>query len=166
LATPRLLVHDRGRVLADVACAIAGGARAISDCRVLTDQQELFGPVASVPTVWRTLEEFGAGGQHIQARVTAAVNAARAWAWAAIEGRHDGMPPLRIADKTLPGVVGIRLDATVTPAHSDKEGAEPNFKGSVITRCCPTATTPVSRWPGCSATAARGRTPSATMSRC
>ena len=32
--------HDRGRVLADLACAIAGGARAISDFRVLADQAE------------------------------------------------------------------------------------------------------------------------------
>jgi hypothetical protein len=29
----------------------------------------------------------------------------------------------------LEGVTCIRLDATVTPAHSDKEWAEPNFKG-------------------------------------
>jgi hypothetical protein len=129
LATGRLLVHDRGRVLADMACAIAGGARAVSDCRVVTDQQELFGLVASVPTMWRTLEEVGAGGQRSQARLTAAVNRARAWAWAGIEARHGGIPPLRVADKTLGGVVGIRLDATVTPAHSEKEGAEPNFKG-------------------------------------
>ena len=31
LATPRFLVHDRGRVTADLACAIADGARVISD---------------------------------------------------------------------------------------------------------------------------------------
>ena len=31
LASPRLLVHDRGRVLADLACAVADGARVISD---------------------------------------------------------------------------------------------------------------------------------------
>ena len=30
LVTPRLLVHDRGRVLADLACAIADGAEVIS----------------------------------------------------------------------------------------------------------------------------------------
>ena len=38
LATARLLVHDRGRVLADLACAIADGARVISDFRVMGDQ--------------------------------------------------------------------------------------------------------------------------------
>ena len=60
LASRRLLVHDRGRVLADLACAIADGAEVISDFRVMADQQELFGPVASVPTAWRTLNEIAA----------------------------------------------------------------------------------------------------------
>src|SRR5947208_9615659 len=53
LASRRLLVHDRGRVLADLACAIADGAEVISDFRVMADQGGLFGAVASVPTCWR-----------------------------------------------------------------------------------------------------------------
>src|SRR5277367_5791821 len=48
--------HDRGQVLVDMAVAIADGATAISDLRVLADQRALFGDVASVPTTWRTLE--------------------------------------------------------------------------------------------------------------
>ena len=47
--------HDRGRVFADLACAIGDGARVISDFRVMGDQRELLGPVASVPTAWRAL---------------------------------------------------------------------------------------------------------------
>jgi Transposase DDE domain group 1 len=43
--------------------------------------------------------------------------------------RHGKLPGVRIADKTLDGVTCIRLDATVTFAHSDKELAEPDFKG-------------------------------------
>ena len=62
LASPRLLVHDRGRVLADLACAIADGARVISDFRVMADQAELFGLVASVPTAWRMLKEIASAG--------------------------------------------------------------------------------------------------------
>src|SRR5690349_7164041 len=77
LATPRVLVHDRGRVLADLACAIADGARVISDFRVMSDQRELFGLVASVPTAWRTLAEIAGGGTRAEERITAAVNAAR-----------------------------------------------------------------------------------------
>ena len=57
----RVLGHDRGRVLADIACVIADGARAISDFRVLADQKDAFGQVASVPTAYRTLEEIAEG---------------------------------------------------------------------------------------------------------
>ena len=69
LASQRLLVHDRGRVLADLACAIADGAEVISDFRVMADQGGLFGPVASVPTCWRALNEIAAGGQRVAARI-------------------------------------------------------------------------------------------------
>jgi hypothetical protein len=72
LATPRLLIHDRGRVMADLACAIADGSEVISDFRVLADQKELFGLVASVPTAWRTLNETAGGGPRALARITKA----------------------------------------------------------------------------------------------
>ena len=129
LASPRLLIHDRGRVLADLACAIADGAEAISDFRVIGDQDDLFGLVASVPTAWRTLDEIARGGERALGRMTAAVNAARRQAWAAAAVRHGALPGIRVADKTLAGVTCIRLDASVVACHSDKEGAEPNFKG-------------------------------------
>jgi hypothetical protein len=129
LATPRILVHDRGRVLADLSCAIADGARVISDFRAMSDQRELFGLVASVPTAWRTLAEIARGGARADKRITAAVNMARRHAWAQVAARHGALPGIRLADKMLDGVVCIRLDATVTLAHSDKELAEANFKG-------------------------------------
>src|SRR5512135_636015 len=59
---------DRGRVFADLACAIADGARVISDFRVMGDQDEVFGQVASVPTAWRALKEAAAGGGRDQAQ--------------------------------------------------------------------------------------------------
>jgi hypothetical protein len=129
LASDRLLVHDRGRVLADLACAIADGAEVISDFRVIGDQEDLFGLVASVPTAWRTLNEIAGGGERALGRITTAVNAARRRAWAGIAARHGALPGIRIADKVLDGVTCIRLDASVVTCHSDKEGAEPNFKG-------------------------------------
>ena len=129
LASRRLLVHDRGRVLADLACAIADGAEVISDFRVMADQRELFGLVASVPTCWRALNEIAAGGGRPRARITAAVNAARRAAWAGIEARHGALPGVAIADRMLEGVTCLRLDASVVTCHSEKDGAEPNFKG-------------------------------------
>jgi hypothetical protein len=104
LATPRLLVHDRGRVLADLATAIADGAEVISDFAVVRHQEQLLGLVASVPTVWRMLDEIAAGGPRAQARITRAVNAARRSAWAAIEARHGAIPGIAIADRVLDGV--------------------------------------------------------------
>ena len=129
LASRRLLIHDRGQVLADLACAIADGAEVISDFRVMADQQELFGLAASVPTCWRVLSEIAGGGSRPLARVTVTVNGARRRAWAQIVARHGGLPGVAMADKVAEGVTCIRLDATVTPAHSDKELAEPNYKG-------------------------------------
>jgi Transposase DDE domain group 1 len=122
LASPRILVHDRGRVLADLACSIADGARVLSDFRVMGDQRELFGLVASVPTAWRTLQEIARGGTRAEARITTAVSAARRHAWAQVTARHGALPGVRVADKILEGVTCIRLDATVVPAHSPALG--------------------------------------------
>jgi hypothetical protein len=120
---------DRGRVFADLACAIADGARVISDFRVMGDQDEVFGQVASVPTAWRALKEAAVGGDRTRRKVTAAVNKARRYAWAQATDRYGQLPPVQVADRQLTGFTCIRLDATVVPAHSDKEQAEPNFKG-------------------------------------
>jgi len=104
LACSRLLVHDRGRVMADLACTIADGSEVISDFRVLADQKELSGVVASVPTVWRTLSEVAAGGPGALARISGAVTAARRRAWAAGGARHGALP-------------GVRTDATRPRPH-------------------------------------------------
>ena len=85
--------------------------------------------MASVPTAWRTLAEIARGGARADRRITAAVSMARRHAWAQVVARHGALPGVRLADKMLDGVVCIRLDATVTAAHSDKELAEANFKG-------------------------------------
>ncbi len=101
LASPRMLVHDRGRVLADVACAVADGARVISDFRVMSDQRELFGLVASVPTAWRTLNEIAGGGTRADKRITAAVNMGRA--------RSPHRPPDRpLSRRSPPGPLPLR----------------------------------------------------------
>ena len=48
--------HDPGRVLMDMAVAVADGATTISDVAVLADQAVLFGAVASDSTCWRLLD--------------------------------------------------------------------------------------------------------------
>lgn len=50
--------HDPGRVLVDLAVAVADGATTISEIAVLDDQSELFGRVASDSTCWRLLDRL------------------------------------------------------------------------------------------------------------
>ena len=54
-------VHDRGRVWVDVATMLASGGEAIADIDTLRHQTGLLGPIASPPTVWRTLDEATPG---------------------------------------------------------------------------------------------------------
>ena len=136
--------RHRGRLLVDAACALAAGATGMTDVEALTRQVELFGPGggASDSTVLRALDELAdrIGGTGLPGRrLSRALARARAKAWAAVIDRHGDLPAVAVAGLELrragtdgqPGrpVVVIRLDATVIPAASDKDGAEPNFKG-------------------------------------
>jgi hypothetical protein len=49
--------HDRGQVWVDVAVMLVAGGEAIADIDTLRHQASLLGPVASAPTVWRSLNE-------------------------------------------------------------------------------------------------------------
>jgi hypothetical protein len=120
-------VHDRGRVLGDLAVCIADGGRVLSDLATLRDQPELYGPVASDPTAWRTLEAIGEGERD---RIAAARARTRRRVWAQIITQQGRIPPSRVGDADLGKTVVIRMDATIQIAHSDKEGATGTFKGT------------------------------------
>ena len=102
--------HDRGGVLVDVAVMLADGGDTISDVAVLRDQPDLFGEVASHPTVWRTLASVDTVALE---RIKTARAEARANVWAAG------------AD---PGFYVIDIDATLVGSHSEKEHAAPTYK--------------------------------------
>jgi DDE family transposase len=120
-------VHDRGRVLADAAVLIADGGRVLSDLATLRDQTQLYGPVASDPTLWRALSEIGETQRRVIARARAKT---REHVWALIEKRHGRIPPSRVADTDLGKTIVIRMDASLVIAHSDKELAAGTYKGS------------------------------------
>ena len=120
-------VHDRGRVLTDLAVCIAEGGRVLSDLAALRDQAELYGPVASDPTAWRTLEAIG---ERERQHIAAARAKTRRRVWALSTARLGRIPPSKVADVDLGKTIVIRLDATIQIAHSDKEGAAGTFKGT------------------------------------
>ncbi|MCA1820225.1 MAG: hypothetical protein LC644_00230 [Pseudonocardia sp.] len=122
-----LPVHDRGRVLADTALLIADGGRVLSTLATLRDQGELYGPVAWAPTLWRALDEIGLAQRAKIARVRAKT---REHAWSLIEKRHGQIPPSTVADRDLGKAIGVRMDASLVIAHSDKELAAGTYQGS------------------------------------
>ena len=119
--------HDPGKVLLDVAIAVALGGDCLADVAAVRAQRDLFGVVASDPTVSRLFAALAADAASADAAV-AALRSARGMArdriWsrcrplAATPGTRDG------------GQVIVDIDATVVTAHSDKEGAEPTHKMS------------------------------------
>lgn len=109
-------VHDPGKALLDLAVMIALGGDCLADVALVRAQPDLFGAVASDPTISRLIDALGDDPGSAVAAIRRARAAARATVW-----RHRC--PVR-AD----GEVVIDLDATLIGAHSEKEGATPNFK--------------------------------------
>ena len=79
-------------MIADLACAIADGAEVISDFRVMGDQDELFGLVASVPACWRALSGIAAGGEPDTGAGHPGGEYGPPRAWAAAAARHGALP--------------------------------------------------------------------------
>jgi hypothetical protein len=114
----RRATHDPGKVLLDVATAVALGGDCAADIAVVRAQPEVFGPVASDPTVSRLIAALAADPDAATSAIRAARAAARERVWA--------------RRRPVPGSCGsqvvIDLDATLVTAHSEKELAAPTFK--------------------------------------
>jgi DDE family transposase len=121
-------VYDRGQVLVDLAVAQILGGEAISDFQGLRHLAPVTGPVPSTPTVWRALNEIG---QLQLSRVNAAVTAFRAHWWRLLAARREGFPWLKVAGRELTGITVLDLDASIVFAASEKENAQPTYKGGI-----------------------------------
>lgn len=112
-------VHDPGKIVADLAVTLALGGDCLADIALLRSSPEVFGPVASDPTVSRLVKTLADAGPKALRALRAARAAARARAWT-LAGEH------------APGAGGtlipVDLDATIVIAHSEKEHAAPTWK--------------------------------------
>jgi Transposase DDE domain group 1 len=102
--------HDPGVVLTHLAVAIADGADCLADIAALKEQEDLFGPVASVATAWRAVH--AAAVFELRA-IPLAVATARARVWAA-------EPPV--------GPMIWDFDSTLVNVSSEKEDAAATYK--------------------------------------
>ena len=114
-------VHDPGKVVADLAAAVALGGDCLADIAVLREQPGLAGPVASDPVVSRLVTALAADGPRALKAVRAARAAARDRAWALAGDAAPGSDG---------GLVTVDLDATIVIAHSEKDQARPTWKGT------------------------------------
>jgi hypothetical protein len=104
--------HDRGRLLSQIAVMLAAGGRCVADMAVLRDQPDLFGEVASAPTIWRAVHEID---DDVLAGLRTARAMARARVWAA---------------GAAPAALVLDVDASLVEVHSEnKEQAASSYKG-------------------------------------
>src|SRR3954469_12791138 len=114
--------HRPGKVLQDLAVALAVGGDCLADIGQLRAAPEVFGPVASDPTVSRLIDALAADAPTALAAIAAARATARAKAWG-LAGHHA---PDHGANSSRPLVLDVY--ATLVTAHSEKESAAPTFK--------------------------------------
>ncbi len=116
---PGRAVHDPGKIVTDLAVALALGGDCLADIAVLRAQPELSGPVASDPVVSRLIAALAADAPRALTAIRVARAAARERAWA-------------LAGATAPGAGGglivLDVDATIVTACSEKEQAAPTWK--------------------------------------
>src|SRR3984885_15060920 len=142
-------VHDPGKIIADLAAAVALGGDCLADIAVLRDQPGLAGPVASDPVVSRLVSVLAGDLPRALRAIRAARASARERAWALAGGAAPG------ADG---GLVTVDLAATIAIAHSEKQQASPTWKKTFGFH-------PVSPWPSCCAPGTPSLTPPPTISR-
>ena len=85
----------------------------------------MLGPVASAPTVWRTLDELTPAAMK---RVEKARAKVRRHVWAQLAA-GAGVPTSKVAGTDLGETVVLDVDATLVTVHSEKESAAATFKG-------------------------------------
>ena len=113
-------VHDPGKIVADLAAAVALGGDCLADIAVLREQPGLAGPVASDPVVSRLVSVLAGDLPRALKAIRSARAAARERAWALAGDAAPGAG----------GLVTVDLDATIVIAHSEKQEAAPTWKKS------------------------------------
>jgi hypothetical protein len=85
-----LAIHDPGKIVADLAVAVALGGDAACDIAVLRAQPGVIGSVASDPTVSRLITTLAADADDAVAAISAARAAAREQVWSVAEAPGPG----------------------------------------------------------------------------
>lgn len=156
----RRAVHDPGKILLDVALAVALGGDCLADVGLLPAESAVFGPVASDPTVSRLVDVLAASGPKALAAIQGARSQVRQRVWELARARSPA------AD----GQVIVDIDGVLVLAHSEKQVATPTWKRPSAMICSSRLSTtartvPGNRWPPSCGPATRAPTPPPTRSK-
>ncbi|MFG2504218.1 IS1380 family transposase [Streptomyces rubiginosohelvolus] len=111
-------VHDPGKILLDVALAVALGGDCLADVAMLRAEPGVFGSVASDPTVSRLIDTLASGGRRTLTAIRAARAEVRDRVW-------------KLAGEVAPDVGGqviVDIDGVLVLAHSEKQDATATWK--------------------------------------
>ncbi|MGX6511642.1 IS1380 family transposase [Rhodococcus sp. SJ-2] len=114
--------HDPGKILLDLAVSLTIGGDCLADIAQLRAHPEIFGAVASDPTVSRLISVLAADADTALTAIGRVRATARSRAWTAA----GESAPDHAIDEQHPLVIDV--DATLVTAHSEKESAAPTFK--------------------------------------
>ncbi|MFF3336401.1 IS1380 family transposase [Streptomyces sp. NPDC002888] len=111
-------VHHPGKILLDLALAVALGGDCLADVGMLRAEPDVFGPVASDPTVSRLVDTLAASGPKALAAIRDARSQVRGRVW-------------DLAGASSPaadGQVIVDIDGVLVLAHSEKQDATATWK--------------------------------------
>ncbi|MEV7994464.1 IS1380 family transposase [Streptomyces sp. NPDC086077] len=111
-------VHDPGKIVLDVALAVALGGDCPADVGMMRAEPAVFGPVASDPTVSRLINTLAAAGPKALTAIRSARAETRERVW-------------RLAGASSPDTTGqviVDLDGVLVLAHSGKQDATATWK--------------------------------------
>lgn len=111
-------VHDPGKVLLDLARAVALGGDCLADIALLRSESAVFGPVASDPTASRLINALATADETVLIAIRAARAEVRSRVWKMAAGQAPD------AD----GRVTVDLGGVLVVAHSDKQDVAPTLK--------------------------------------
>lgn len=115
-------VHDPAKIVLDLALTLATGGDCVADVATVRAQPQLYGQVASDPTISRVISRLATDVEAVSTAISAARAAARERVWGIAR------PLEGTAGSIDGGLVIVDLDATTVTAGSAKEQAQKTYK--------------------------------------
>ena len=153
-----LAKHDPAKVLLDLAMSLVLGGDSCRDTALLRSEPGIYGPVASDPTISRTITALAADVDRVEKAVAKARAAARDLVWGLADDKAPGHDRLLTSRSSS---TWTRPWSPLTVTRSRPARRSRRVTASI--RCWRSSTMaptgPANRWRGCYERAMRGRTP-------